>query len=152
MSAAAPDTCVQGYVWRGARPTDHVCVTPAVRDQTARDNQVKASRWVSGAFGAHTCAQGYVWREAFSGDDVCVTSTVRQQVRADNAAAAGRVARGASNGAASASTASKSFSWGKMNSGDCWVEGAKWTLYSDGVEALLSPRQHERPRRRRDHG
>ncbi|WP_433423539.1 hypothetical protein ACQP1V_15995 [Microtetraspora malaysiensis] len=86
------DTCAQGYVWREARPSDHVCVTPAVRTQTAQDNAVKASRWTNGAYGPHTCVTGYVWREAFSGDDVCVTPAVRNQVRADNADAAGRVA------------------------------------------------------------
>jgi hypothetical protein len=29
------DTCLNGYVWREATPTDHVCVTPMVRLQTA---------------------------------------------------------------------------------------------------------------------
>ncbi|MFG1862920.1 DUF6294 family protein [Microbispora bryophytorum] len=95
---------------------------------------MKASRWVSGAYGPHTCARGYVWREAFSGDDVCVTPTVRQQVRADNAAAAGRVAKGASNGAAGASTASKSFTWKGSTAGHCNMYiGAKWTLYPNGT-------------------
>ena len=28
----APDTCKQGFVWREARPEDHVCVTPRERD------------------------------------------------------------------------------------------------------------------------
>ncbi|TMR20564.1 hypothetical protein ETD86_18655 [Nonomuraea turkmeniaca] len=94
-AAGAPDTCVTGYVWREARPSDHVCVTPAVREQTRRDNRVKASRWVPGPSGPHTCVQGYVWREAFPGDHVCVTPAVRAQARADNAAAASRRASGA---------------------------------------------------------
>ncbi|MFJ2031969.1 hypothetical protein [Streptosporangium sp. NPDC087985] len=85
-----PDTCLQGYVWREANATDHVCVTPAVRAQTARDNSVRASRWTNGAYGPHTCVTGFVWREAFTGDDVCVTPEVRRQTLADNAAAAGR--------------------------------------------------------------
>ncbi|WP_424528857.1 hypothetical protein ACOZ38_04020 [Sphaerisporangium viridialbum] len=85
-----PDTCRQGFVWREARPFDHVCVAPEARDQAAQDNRLKAGRWVSGPYGPHTCVQGYVWREAFSGDDVCVTPEVRTQTRADNAAAAGR--------------------------------------------------------------
>lgn len=89
-AGGAPETCVSGYVWRLARPTDLVCVTPAVRAQTARDNSVKASRWVNGVYGPHTCVSGYVWRGAFPGDDVCVTPAVRRQVLADNAAAAGR--------------------------------------------------------------
>ncbi|GII88010.1 hypothetical protein Ssi03_60000 [Sphaerisporangium siamense] len=85
-----PDTCRQGYVWREARPSDHVCVTSGTRTQTRDDNAAAASRWTSGAFGAHTCVQGYVWREAFAGDDVCVLPAVRSQARADNAAAADR--------------------------------------------------------------
>ncbi|MCT9935388.1 hypothetical protein N5079_34820 [Planotetraspora sp. A-T 1434] len=85
-----PDTCLQGYVWREARPSDLVCVTPATRTQTAADNSVKASRWTSGPFGPHTCVNGYVWREAFVGDDVCVLPWVRSQALADNAKAADR--------------------------------------------------------------
>ncbi|GAA1011300.1 hypothetical protein Aple_059010 [Acrocarpospora pleiomorpha] len=93
-SAAAadygPDTCRQGYVWRGAKPSDLVCVTPGNRDQTALDNSVKHTRWTSGAYGAHTCLTGYVWRDAFDGDDVCVHPRVRSQAAADNAASPGR--------------------------------------------------------------
>ncbi|MEV0973735.1 hypothetical protein [Microtetraspora glauca] len=85
-----PDTCIQGYVWRTARPSDLVCVQPSVRDQTAKDNQVKASRWTSGPFGPHTCVTGFVWREAFTGDDVCVTPAVRAQAKLDNSKAADR--------------------------------------------------------------
>lgn len=85
-----PDTCLEGYVWRESRPADHVCVTPAVRTQTALDNSVRASRWTSGPYGPHTCVYGYVWREAFPGDDVCVLPSVRNQARADNAQAANR--------------------------------------------------------------
>jgi hypothetical protein len=85
-----PDTCLEGYVWREARSTDHVCVTGAVRSQAWADNAARASRWVSGAYGPHTCVYGYVWREAFSGDDVCVYPSVRTQAWADNAAAANR--------------------------------------------------------------
>ncbi|HEX4815227.1 MAG TPA: hypothetical protein VFV66_20990 [Nonomuraea sp.] len=89
-AAGAPDTCVSGFVWREARPSDHVCVTPQVREQVRRDNQVRLSRWVSGPYGPHTCISGYVWREAFPGDDVCVTPAVHRQALADNAAAASR--------------------------------------------------------------
>jgi hypothetical protein len=82
--------CLQGYVWREARPGDIVCVTGATRSQTAYDNSVKTSRWVNGPYGPHTCINGYVWREAFSGDDVCVTGTVRSQAAYDNTQAAAR--------------------------------------------------------------
>jgi hypothetical protein len=82
--------CVQGYVWREARPGDVVCVTGATRSQTAYDNSVKYSRWVDGPYGPHTCVNGYVWREAFAGDDVCVFPSVRSQAAWDNSQAAAR--------------------------------------------------------------
>jgi hypothetical protein len=94
MSAAdsGPDTCLNGYVWRQANPTDHVCVTPAIRTQTAADNAQAASRRnpAGGASGPDTCLQGFVWRAAFAGDHVCVTPATRAQAAADNAAAGGR--------------------------------------------------------------
>ena len=37
-----PDTCIQGYVWREAQPSDHVCVTPPIRDATAQQNAAAA--------------------------------------------------------------------------------------------------------------
>ncbi|MEV4575485.1 hypothetical protein AB0K16_19775 [Nonomuraea jabiensis] len=40
-TAPGPDTCLVGYVWREARPTDRVCVTPKVRDRTALENRLK---------------------------------------------------------------------------------------------------------------
>jgi hypothetical protein len=80
-----PDSCVNGYVWREARSTDHVCVVPATRDQTWRDNAAAPSRWTNGPFGPHTCISGFVWREAFPGDDVCVTPEIRTQAANDNA-------------------------------------------------------------------
>ncbi len=91
-----PDTCKQGYVWREARPSDHVCVTSAVRSQTAQENQLAASRRSpnGGAYGPATCQQGYVWREAFAGDHVCVVPQSRSAASADNAAAAARRAAG----------------------------------------------------------
>src|SRR4051812_8659126 len=33
-----PDTCIQGFVWREARPGDTVCVTPDVRSTVAQQN------------------------------------------------------------------------------------------------------------------
>lgn len=89
-----PDTCVQGYVWREAIPSDHVCVPPETRDQTAYDNsQAVARRNPTGAYGSDTCIQGYVWREAFSGDHVCVTPAIRSQAAYDNSQAAARRAQ-----------------------------------------------------------
>ncbi|MGI5490918.1 hypothetical protein [Microtetraspora malaysiensis] len=82
-SAATPDpgpeTCLQGYVWREARTSDLVCVTPEVRTRTAQENRTKAARWTDGAYGPHTCLTGFVWREAFTGDDVCVPREIRDE-------------------------------------------------------------------------
>jgi hypothetical protein len=85
-----PETCRQGYVWREARASDLVCVSPGTRDQVRADNAARQSRWTDGAFGPHTCVVPYVWREAFNGDDVCVTGTRRAEARADNNAGPGR--------------------------------------------------------------
>src|SRR5215510_9889012 len=75
------DTCKQGFVWREARPSDHVCVTPQTRAQTAEDNRLAASRIDPNnrAYGPNTCKQGFVWRDAFPGDVVCVTGQTRTQ-------------------------------------------------------------------------
>ena len=90
--ASAQDTCIQGYVWREASPSDHVCVTPAIRAQTARDNSMAYERRAGyGAYGADTCKQGFVWRDAFPGDHVCVDAATRTQAARDNQAAASRV-------------------------------------------------------------
>jgi hypothetical protein len=90
-----PDTCIQGYVWREAIPSDHVCVTPAVRDRTQQENAtVVERRDPTGPYGSNTCKSGFVWREAFDGDTVCVTPDIRSQTKADNAAAASRVQPG----------------------------------------------------------
>jgi hypothetical protein len=77
--------CKAGFVWREARPGDLVCVTPEVRERTAKEN-ANASKHVdpNGAYGPNTCLQGYVWRDAFEGDLVCVTPEVRDLVREDN--------------------------------------------------------------------
>ncbi|MEU6998308.1 hypothetical protein [Nonomuraea sp. NPDC046570] len=80
----------QGFVWRTARPSDLVCVTPDTRARTAEENRTRKSHWTIGAYGPHTCVSGQRWREAFNGDDVCVTPEVRSQTLADNAQAAGR--------------------------------------------------------------
>lgn len=93
------DTCKQGYVWREAIPSDHVCVTPAIRQQTWDDNgQASARRDPTGPYGPDTCKQGYVWRDAFANDHVCVTPQTRQQAQDDNRHAAERLATSAGSG------------------------------------------------------
>jgi hypothetical protein len=92
-SSGSPGQCKQGFVWREARPNDHVCVTPQTRAAVRDQNRQRTRLWVSGAYGPHTCVQGYVWREAFQGDDVCVAPGFREQTRRDNSEAPRRVAR-----------------------------------------------------------
>jgi hypothetical protein len=87
ISSPIAGLCLQGFVWREAGPADHVCVTPAVREQARQDNAAAASRRTPGAYGPDTCKAGFVWREAFGGDHVCVVPTVRTQAQSDNAAA-----------------------------------------------------------------
>jgi hypothetical protein len=79
-------TCIQGFVRREASPTDHVCVTPQVRQQAKDDNRQAPARRsrTGGPFGPDTCVSGFVWREAFSGDHVCVTPGTRAQAAQDN--------------------------------------------------------------------
>jgi CubicO group peptidase (beta-lactamase class C family) len=90
-----PDTCVNGFVWREARPDDHVCVTPPNRTLTAQENAAAASRRDPGhgGYGPLACAVPYVWREAFDGDTVCVPVDRRTQAHDDNAHAAERFVR-----------------------------------------------------------
>lgn len=87
-----PDTCLPGFVWREASPTDHVCVTGATRDQTRNDNNLANQRRspTGGPYGPDTCLSGFVWREAFPGDHVCVPGATRTQAAADNAKASAR--------------------------------------------------------------
>src|SRR6516165_378546 len=86
-----PDTCIQGYVWREARPGDTVCVTPEIRATVAKQNSTPgANKDPNAGSGPQSCSQGYVWREAFDGDTICVTPAFRQQMLNDNAAAASR--------------------------------------------------------------
>jgi hypothetical protein len=92
-----PETCLEGFVWREANPSDLVCVTPAVRSRTAQENQRATSLREpnGGPYGPDTCKQGYVWREAFAGDTVCVTPAIRTEAATDNAAADSRKAANA---------------------------------------------------------
>ena len=87
-----PLTCLDGFVWRQATPKDHVCVTPEVRAQTARDNALAQTRRsvTAGTFGPDLCVAGYVWREAVPRDHVCVTPATWQQVHDDNLTAGAR--------------------------------------------------------------
>ena len=92
--AYGPDTCKQGYVWREAIPSDHVCVLPAMRSLVQTENKrAWKLRDPNGRYGSDSCKQGYVWREAFTGDRVCVTPQRRTQTQRQNAVAARRVAR-----------------------------------------------------------
>lgn len=92
QAAPHPDTCIEGFVWREAYPGDHVCVTPAVRELTAVDNQLAASRRdpAGGAHGPDTCKPGFVWREARPDDHVCVTPDVRERTARENRLAPSR--------------------------------------------------------------
>ena len=86
-----PDTCKQGFVWREAIPSDHVCVPPNIRTLVAQENAQAASRRnPTGPYGSDTCIDGYVWREAFPGDRVCVTPARRTATREENRLAASR--------------------------------------------------------------
>jgi len=91
---------VNGYVWREAIPSDHVCVSPDTRTKTAQENTLAAGRRnPAGAYGPNTCVNGYVWREAYNGDVVCVTPDRRTLAHNDNAQAASR--RATSTGSSS---------------------------------------------------
>lgn len=78
--------CKTGFVWRVARPTDLVCVTPASRRRVGGENRSAASHVQPGGgfYGPNTCIAGYAWREAFYGDLVCVDPSVRALVREEN--------------------------------------------------------------------
>ncbi len=93
VSSGMADRCIQGFVWREARPSDHVCVPGAARTEAAQENGQAAARRnpAGGPFGPDTCLQGYVWREAFGGDHVCVPGTARTRAAQENAAAAARI-------------------------------------------------------------
>ncbi|MDN5857090.1 MAG: serine hydrolase [Pseudonocardia sp.] len=90
-----PDTCAVPFVWRDARPGDHVCVTVDTRTRTAQENALAPSRVAPGTngYGPKACAVPYVWRDAFDGDAVCVTTDRRDQAHDDNAHAQQRFAR-----------------------------------------------------------
>ena len=74
-----PDTCLKPYVWREAKPSDHVCVSVGARTAVKAQNAAAAVNRspMGGAFGPDTCKSGFVWRDAFAGDHVCVLPAVR---------------------------------------------------------------------------
>jgi hypothetical protein len=88
VQAQPADTCIQGFLWREANPTDHVCVQGGMAHEVHVQNLHPTDNQVPGS---NTCVSGFVWREAFDGDTVCVSPDFRANVRADNAAAASRV-------------------------------------------------------------
>lgn len=81
--------CPQGYVWREASPSDHVCVTPLQRTRAAAQNTAAAAHvnQMDSSFGPNTCVSGYVWREAYVGDVVCVRPAERDAAKNENAQA-----------------------------------------------------------------
>ncbi len=128
----ASGSCISGFVWRMASPTDKVCVPPASRDQAQADNAAAASRKLL-EYGADTCISGYVWREAYSGDHVCVTGAVRSQAAADNTAAASRWVLGPYG----AHTCISGFVWREARSGDdvCVTGAVRTQTASDNAAA-----------------
>lgn len=90
-SAATPNTCKGGYVWREAFAGDVVCVlwSSGSRDTVQAENRAAASRTVPGSI---FCLDGSVWREARPSDLVCVAPSARDRVRAENRAAIHTVA------------------------------------------------------------
>ena len=85
--ARGSGTCKQGFVWREARISDHVCVSPSTRARTRSENYAGGRTTVPGR---DVCKQGYVWREAFPTDHVCVTPQSRAEAADDNRHAAER--------------------------------------------------------------
>ncbi|WP_157744918.1 RICIN domain-containing protein [Micromonospora coxensis] len=87
-----PSTCAQGFVWREARPDDHVCVDPKMRQFVRLDNR-NPNQFRNPAdqtFGPDTCQQGFVWREATPEDHLCVAPQVRETHKRLNESASNR--------------------------------------------------------------
>lgn len=119
VRSTRPDRCVQGYVWREARPSDHVCVRPDRREQVRRENQLADSRRQRGGgdYGPDTCKQGYVWREAFRDDHVCVDPKSRTRARQETRVAFERRIGGAAYGP---NTCEQGYVWREADTKD-WV-------------------------------
>lgn len=92
--------CIDGYVWRGARPGDDVCVRPEARARVRAENAAHASRaqpFDPRMASLRVCAQlgtcppepvrclaGFVWREAVPGDRICVPPSSRALAAQEN--------------------------------------------------------------------
>ena len=126
-------TCKDGYVFRLARSSDKVCVTPASKSQSDADNAAAESRKIVNVYGNDACISGYVWRDAFSGDHVCVTPDVHSQAATDNAAAASRWVAGAYG----PHTCIAGFVWREAGSGDdvCVDPSVKTQAQADNAAA-----------------
>ncbi|CAF2615636.1 unnamed protein product [Rotaria sp. Silwood2] len=133
------DRCLQGYVWREAKPSDHVCVTPTIRSQTKADNAAADSRRnpFGGDYGPDTCKQGYVWREAYSSNDhVCVLPATRTQVQNDNNQAADR--RNPSRFVYGPLTCQNGFVWREVDAYDyvCVTPATRQQVLNDNLAAI----------------
>ncbi|MEM7319973.1 MAG: hypothetical protein AAF408_13230 [Pseudomonadota bacterium] len=84
-----PARCTPGRVWRAARSSDRVCVTPRRRADVREENRHAEARRDpnGGEFGPDTCKQGFVWRGAYAGDRKCVPPSSRAKARNENAQA-----------------------------------------------------------------
>jgi hypothetical protein len=133
------DRCLVGFVWREASPADHVCVTVAIRSQTAADNAQAAARRQPGGgpFGPDTCRQGFVWREAFANDHVCVTPPTRAQAAADNGQAANR--RNPARFVFGPNTCASGFVWREADNSDfvCVSAAERGTVRGENANLAL---------------
>jgi len=84
------DTCLTGFVWRLADPSDHVCVTRAQFHLTRGENKVAFTHTVRRT--TDTCKQNYVWRLADPTDHICVQQSSYDQAQWDNKLALSRLA------------------------------------------------------------
>lgn len=93
VTGTIAERCLMGFVWREARPADHVCVTGAARTEVRNENAQAAARRNpnGGPYGPNTCLPGFVWRESFAGDQVCVPGAARTRSQQENAAASARI-------------------------------------------------------------
>lgn len=76
------DTCASGFVWREARPSDHVCVPPAARDRVKGENHF--GRLARDPEALSLCKAGYVWRGAYDGDRTCVSPAASNLAAEEN--------------------------------------------------------------------
>jgi hypothetical protein len=84
------DTCLTGFQWRLADPSDHVCVTSAQRHQTQAENNIAHAHTLPHT--VDTCKHNYVWRLADATDHVCVSSNSYEEAQWDNKLAPSRLA------------------------------------------------------------